>query len=115
MGETAMPRTVTPSLLAAVVFALAPLAAHAQGEAKPPAFPEGKAKPFVEGLCGSCHALNLIQNSSGYTRDQWKELVGYMVDLSNSPQQNDILDYLAANFAPNNQRAAKPVPGNFQV
>jgi virginiamycin B lyase len=109
-----MPRTLTASLIAAA-FALFPLGAGAQGQAKPPALPDGKAKPLVEGLCGSCHALNLIQNSSGYTREQWNELVGYMIDLRTSPQQNEILDYLATNFPPNNQRAAKPVPGNFQV
>ena len=50
---------------------------------------------------------------SGYTRDQWKELTSNMIDLDGI--QNDVLDYLAANFPPNNQRAAKQVPGNFQV
>ena len=73
-------------------FALCPLTAGAQ-------MPEGKAKLLVEGMCSSCHALQLIQNSSGYTREHWKELIGTMVDLSgNADQQNEITGYLAANF-----------------
>lgn len=104
--------------LIAAAFAFLPLAANAQDKGpatKPPPLPDGKGKQLVEGICASCHALQLIPNSSGYTRDHWKELVGYMIDLSNSPQQNEILDYLAASFPPNNRRTPKMVPGNFQV
>ena len=58
----------------------------------------------------------MITSSSGYTRDHWKELIGNMIDLSGSPeQQNEILDYLATNFPPNNRRAPKLVPGKCQV
>jgi virginiamycin B lyase len=111
-----MPRTFAVSLLAAA-FALVPLACNAQTQAKgPPPLPEGKGKQLVQGICASCHALELIPNSSGYTREHWKELTGYMVDLSGSPaQQNEILDYLAANFPPNDRRTPKLVPGKFQV
>jgi len=105
----------------AAALALVPICAGAQeGDAprgKPPIpLPDGKAKPMVEGMCASCHALQLISNSSGYTREHWKELVGYMIDLSgNAAQQNEIIDYLATNFPPNSRRAARPVPGSFQV
>ena len=93
-----------------------PPQAQEPGREGPPPLPDGKGKQLVEGMCASCHALQLIQNSSGYTREHWKELVGYMIDLSGSPaQQNEILDYLATNFPPNNRRTPKPVPGNFQV
>src|SRR5919108_5886237 len=111
-----MRRTFSASLIAAA-FALSPFAAEAQSQAKaPPPLPEGKAKPLVEAICSSCHALQLIQNSSGYTREQWKELLGTMVDLSrNQEQQNEISEYLAANFPPNNRRAPKLMPGNFRV
>ena len=100
------------SALAAAL--LVPLAGNAQGQGKSP-LPEGKAKQLVEGMCAGCHALQLIPNSSGYTREQWKELTGYMVDLNGSSVQNEILDYLATHFPPNARRAAKPVPGSFQV
>jgi virginiamycin B lyase len=105
------------SALIAAAAMLVPLAAQAQGQAKaPPPFPEGKAKPMVEGICSTCHAPQLIQNSSGYTRAHWKELVGTMIDLSgNADQQNEIIEYLAANFPPNKRRAPTPVAGNFKV
>jgi virginiamycin B lyase len=106
----------TASLVAAA-FVLFPLTVSAQGAPKgPPPLPEGKGKQLIEGMCSGCHALQLIQNSSGYTRDHWRELVAYMVDMSKSPaQQNEVLDYLSANFPPNNARVGKQVPGKFQV
>jgi virginiamycin B lyase len=106
----------TASLVAAA-FVLFPLTVSAQGAPKgPPPLPEGKGKQLVEGMCSGCHALQLLQTSSGYTRDHWRELVGYMVDMSKSPaQQNEVLDYLTTNFPPNNLRPAKQVPGNFQI
>jgi virginiamycin B lyase len=111
-----MSSTFSASLIAAAL-SLSPLVAVAQGQAKPPAgLPEGKGKPLVETICSSCHALQLIQNSSGYTREHWKELIGTMIDLSGSPErQSEITEYLAANFPPNNKRAPKLVPGSFQV
>ncbi len=109
-------RPIRGFLIVAAALALAPIAASAQEKGKgPPPLPEGKGKQFVEGICSTCHATQLIVNSSGYTREQWRELTSYMIDLSKSPQQSEILDYLAANFPPNNKRAAKPVTGNFQV
>src|ERR1044072_1545431 len=83
-GGIKMPRTVNASLIAAALV-LAPLtcAAQAQQQSKgPPPLPDGKGRQLVEGVCSSCHALQLISNSSGYTREHWKELIGYMVDLS---------------------------------
>ena len=103
-----MPGIFSASLIA-VAFVLYPLVAGAQ-------MPHGKARPLVESMCSSCHALQLIQNSSGYTREQWRELVGAMVDLSgNSRLQNEITGYLSAHFPPNNQRTPKLVAGEFEV
>src|SRR5215212_2023023 len=102
-----MPRIFSAIMIAAA-FVLVPLAAGAQEQAKGPPMPEGKGKQLVEGMCSACHALQLIQTSSGYTREHWKELTSYMVDMSgSSAQQNEVLDYLAANFPPNNLRASK--------
>ena len=112
-----MPKTFRAVLIAAA-FALVHLGAHAQAPAPkgPPPLPNGKGKPLVEGICAACHALNLITNSSGYTREHWKELTGYMIDLSNNTSaQDEILDYLAANFPPNTRRAPKLVPGSMEV
>ena len=112
-----MLKTFSATLIAAA-FVLFPLAAGAQGQqAKaPPPLPDGKGKQLVEGICSTCHALQLIPSSSGYTREHWKELVGYMIDLSgNADQQTEIIEYLATNFPPNKRRAPTMVPGNFQV
>ena len=110
-----MPKTFS-ALLIATACVLVPLAcAQAQTQAPPP-LPDGKGRQLVEGLCSTCHALQLIPASSGYTREHWKELVGYMVDMSGSPaQQNEVLDYLATHFPPNTRRTPKLVPGKFQV
>ena len=111
-----MSKPLTASAVAAVLAA-ASIAAHAQMQGKPP-MPDGRGKQLVEALCSSCHALQLIQNSSGYTRDQWRELTSYMVNMSGSPaQMNEVLDYLAKNYPPGdtNRRAAKVVPGKLQL
>ena len=75
--------------------------------------PEGAGRALVEGICTGCHQTNMISNSSGYTHDNWKELIGTMVDLSVSPEtQDEILRYLALNFpAGKNPRPAKQVNG----
>ncbi|MGH6768124.1 MAG: virginiamycin B lyase family protein [Xanthobacteraceae bacterium] len=110
-----MTKPFTASIIAASVFALVPFAAQAQGK-KPPALPEGAGKTEVEAVCAGCHATTLIQRSSGYTRDHWKELIATMIDLSPSADtQNKIVGYLAQHFPPNKARAPKLVPGSMQV
>ena len=110
-----MSKALTASAVA--VLAAASIAAHAQTQGKP-SMPDGRGKQLVEALCSSCHALQLINNSSGYTRDQWRELTSYMVNMSGSPaQMNEVLDYLEKNFPPGdtNRRAAKAVSGKLQL
>jgi virginiamycin B lyase len=78
--------------------------------------PEGAGKALVEGTCVACHQTNMITQSSGYSREHWKELVSTMIDLSGNPEGLDTLtQYLAANFPPNTRSAAKLVPGPIQV
>ena len=109
-----MHRSSTASLVAAAVCVLVPLAAPAHGQA--PGLPAGAGKDAVEAVCTGCHQANMITNSSGYTHDGWKELIGTMIDLSRSPQtQAEVADYLATHFPPNTRRAAKLVPGNAEI
>lgn len=80
------------------------------------ALPVGEGKGLVEGVCSSCHRASIIERSSGYTREDWGFLVSTMIDLSNNPATEDtILDYLAANFPPNANRAATPVAGPMSI
>ena len=65
------------------------------------ALPQGPGRDAVEAVCTGCHQTNMITQSSGYTHDGWKELIGTMIDLSRSPEtQAAITQYLAANFRP---------------
>ena len=90
------------ALLAAALYS--PLAALA--------LPDGEALEAVEAVCTACHGVNVIERSSGYSRDDWQFLTSTMIDLSGDPaMQAEILDYLAENFPPSDTRAATPVSG----
>lgn len=106
-----MRKTLRVSFMVASVCALVPCGAGAQE------LPQGAGKQTVEAVCTGCHQTNMITQSSGYTRDGWKELTSTMIDLSPSPEtQNAILDYLATNFTPGyNKRPAKPVSGPVEI
>jgi virginiamycin B lyase len=109
-----MPRPSTPSLLTATVFALVPVAAQAQGQKA--ALPDGAGKQQVEAMCTSCHQINMITGSSGYTREGWKEIAGTMIDLSSvAANQAAITEYLATHFPANTKRAPKLMPGTVQI
>src|SRR5262245_33155917 len=100
--------------LAAAVVALASPVAMAQG--KPSGLPEGASKERVEALCQACHQAREILNSSGYTKEGWKELTGTMIDLSRVPEdQERITQYLATHFPPNSKRAPKLVAGTERI
>jgi virginiamycin B lyase len=107
------PPTGAPLALAAV-FALSSAAALAQG--KPSGLPEGPGKDRVEAMCLACHQAREILNSSGYTREGWRELIGTMIDLSQAAEMRDsITQYLATHFPPNNRRTPRLVAGSERV
>jgi len=84
--------------------------------AKGPQLPSGPGKPLVEGTCFGCHDSRQILRSSGYTKDEWKQLTATMIDLSASPAEREqILGYLAAHFPPNKKLAPKLIPGKAQI
>jgi len=106
-----MPRPSFTSLAGAGLFFLLPSAALAQAD-----LPEGSGKDLVASVCAACHQVSEITRSSGYTRDQWKELIGTMLDLSGTPdKQGEITQYLAAHFPPNTKRASRPVTGDVEI
>lgn len=101
------------SITAGFVLALAPAGAHAQTASELKA---GAGKETVEAVCTSCHRANMIARSSGYSREQWRELTATMLDLSGSAEtRNGILDYLAAHYPPNTKRQPKLVPGPYKI
>src|SRR5215471_7917126 len=60
------------------------------------ALPDGAGKDEVQAQCTKCHALGLIANSGGNTKQEWAELFGTMVKLSND-QRDAIAEYLGKN------------------
>ncbi|CAM3911346.1 Vgb family protein [Rheinheimera salexigens] len=84
-------------------------AAHANS------LPEGEAKPLVQQLCSSCHQSNRINQSSGYSRAGWQELISSMIDLSEHPSQALIISYLAEHFPAHNQLSPTLVAGNSVI
>lgn len=71
---------------------------------------------LVEGLCTSCHTMRHIERSAGYDRAGWEKVTAAMVNLSAAPEEREILlDYLAATFPPNTNRASTPVDGPIEL
>ena len=98
--------------LAAVCFCLAvPMAAQGQ----PVELPDGAGKQAVEATCIGCHALNMVQRSSGYTHEEWQELILTMVDLSGRPELATISGYLATHFPPNTKRSPTLISGDASI
>ncbi|MBI4265798.1 MAG: cytochrome C [Acidobacteria bacterium] len=76
--------------------------------------PDGAGKEMVTATCGTCHGLNQIVNSRGYTRDGWQKLFATMVALPND-QVESMSTYLATNFPLKPGPDAVIVPGQASV
>src|SRR5688572_21092519 len=76
--------------------------------------PEGAGKDAVTTTCASCHGLNMITGSVGYTQDGWRDLVATMVQMP-QPQAATVSQYLATHFPPKPGRAPVLVPGDVTV
>ncbi|MBI2537709.1 MAG: cytochrome C [Gemmatimonadetes bacterium] len=91
------------------------VSARAQGPQRQPVqLPEGNGKELVEATCASCHGLNLLANSAGYTREGWELVLSSMVALPRE-QTAVLAEYLAKNFPEKPRPAAVLVPGNVTV
>ena len=76
--------------------------------------PDGAGKETVSASCGSCHGLNMITGSAGYTQDGWRDLIATMVQLP-AAQAGAVTQYLATHFPPKPGRAPVLVPGDASV
>jgi virginiamycin B lyase len=91
----------TPVLLLSAAFAAS---IGARGQPPPQGrgrgnveLPDGPGKLPVTAYCTRCHTLANITGSGGYTRDDWRTLIGTMVALPK--ETNDVVvEYLAKNF-----------------
>lgn len=107
-----MTRYFLTSILGLYLVSMAPVAHGAQA---PVQLPDGEGKPHVQGLCATCHELNLIPRSSGYTRAGWRELIGNMINIAGTPAEDAITQYLATHFPPNTNLQPKLVPGPISI
>lgn len=93
--RTARFRVVSLGLAAlAGVACLAPSASAAD------ALPPGKGHDLVQRTCSSCHSVGVI-TSQRHDADGWDQIVGVMVQRgakATDDEQDQIVDYLAANF-----------------
>jgi hypothetical protein len=65
------------------VCSTAPVHTQGRGQGRGAAvtLPDGAGKDVVQAQCTKCHALGLIANSGGNTRQGWEDLIGTMVLL----------------------------------
>jgi virginiamycin B lyase len=106
--------TLAVASLCTFVVSVAPV--HTQGRGRGQAFvlPDGPGKEIVQAQCTKCHALGLIANSGGFTRQGWEELVGTMVQLPND-QKAPVAEYLAKSFPEQPRPPAVVIPGPVSV
>jgi virginiamycin B lyase len=88
--------------------------ARGQGRGQSFGLPDGAGKDVVQTQCTKCHALGLIANSGGFTRQGWEDLIGTMVMLP-SDQKTQVSTYLAANFPEQPHPPAVVLPGAVNV
>src|SRR5687768_11818827 len=86
------------SLLTFASLLCAGSSAHAQGQQRQQVqLPEGIGREVVQVTCSQCHALTMVANYGGSTREGWKELIASMVALR--PERADtVAAYLAERF-----------------
>ncbi len=89
--------------------------ALAQPGGEPAQLPEGAGKQLVETACSSCHGVNLIMRSAGYSSPaEWRRLMSTMVNLPDA-QANTIAEYLASHFPEDTSRRPTLVAGDFNI
>ncbi len=91
-----------------VAGAPAPPAALAAEPEEPSVLPDGHGRDETFYACTACHSTALIRRS-GFTRQQWDDLIDWMVEKQNmnplEPEERKlIVDYLAAAFPPRHTR-----------
>ena len=97
------------ALVGSVVPVLTQGPGGGRGGGQTMSLPDGPGKDLAQTQCTKCHALNLLANSGGYTRQGWEELFSTMVSLPND-QSAVLADYLAKNF-PETPRPKAVMPG----
>ena len=76
------------------------------------ALPDGSAKELIVANCVHCHSYKLISQNSA-TREGWKNMILWMQETQGlwplGQAEDQILDYLAEHFAPENSGRRAPL------
>lgn len=78
------------------------------------ALPEGPGRELVQGMCVTCHQLNTITGSAGFSRQGWHDFIASMM-LVPEPQLETITEYLSTNFPERADRKPTLVPGDVTI
>ncbi|HXV64781.1 MAG TPA: cytochrome C [Vicinamibacteria bacterium] len=76
--------------------------------------PEGAGRDQVQRACVTCHPANLITRSTGYTHEQWQNVISKMMELPEG-SATEITQYLAANFPQSFDRRPTLVAGDTKI
>jgi hypothetical protein len=104
-------RILLAALLAGGLFAALPPSTHparADEPEEPSVLPDGEGRDETFYLCTACHSTAIIRRS-GFTRQQWDDLMDWMVERQNmnpltAEERVLIVDYLAKAFPPRRTR-----------
>jgi virginiamycin B lyase len=103
------------SLTAAAAFIwLSAIPVSTQRGGPPAVLPDGAGKELVQATCTKCHAINLVVNSAGGSRQEWEQLFTSMVAVADGDRAT-IGEYLAKNFPEKPRPAAVVIPGDTKV
>lgn len=79
------------------------------------ALPDGPGKDLVQTVCTTCHGVNYITRSAGYTSaSEWHRVFSTMVDLP-AAQAETIASYLATHFPEDVSRRPNLIAGDFEI
>jgi len=85
-----------------------------QRGAPPVQLPAGAGQELVQSKCTSCHGVNQITGSVGFSKEAWAALVATMVALPQT-EAATISSYLAANFPEKPGRRPSLVSGDAEI
>ena len=68
----------------------------------------------LQKFCTTCHGLNVIERSSGYTQSDWRDLIKTMIALPEVTEAK-IAAYLGEHVPPNDRRMPTLVPGSVEL
>ena len=104
-------RFITAIQVVAIAAVLSSSAVQAQrGGRGAVQLPDGAGRTLVEANCAACHALALIPQSAGYSREGWQSLFTSMITLPKD-QSDTIATYLATHFPEKPGSRAVLIPG----